>query len=200
VGNPLLILAGIPRGIYLRQKDFSPQADGWDIVTVVSRSEHADVSKSWTTVVHTADEASDGAHIFAFHSLEQDRPRFNRTISSRHRLIWLDKTLLAEYGQPNFNYTLQRLVDFEMQWRNLVRPNSVGEPLVLPEPSFSTEGKYKGVWHRAQWVTTTSDTLTVVGELVSSFQSHYGKAGKWIDERELVFSFTGPRHALAQRQ
>ena len=68
-----------------------------------SRSKRPDLSNSWEEVFREADLAEEGAHIFAFHSYEEGGDRFEEAVYARHRLIWLEKDLLQQYGSSRFN-------------------------------------------------------------------------------------------------
>jgi hypothetical protein len=196
---PLLILAGIPRGVYIRHKDFTPEVAGWNLIMVNSRSERADLSNSWEEVQELANNAVISAHIFSFHTSIEGRERFEKDVYSRHRLVWLEKEMLSYYGNPEFNEELQRLANFESEWCSRVRPNAPNECLILPESTFSPNKAFRDTWKRSQRVRINFDNLDSIESLLNSFRQDHMKNDTWLDRRELVFNYKGERHAFSKR-
>ncbi len=181
---PLLILAGIPRGVYLRHKDFTPEVAGWKVIPVNSHTEHTDLSNSWEEVQQIANNSNSSAHIFAFHAWIQGRERFKRDVYARHRLVWLEKQMLTNYGESVFNEELQRLANFETEWCSRIRPNAPNESLILPESTFSPNKVFRDIWKRAQYVGIKHDNLDSIEALLNSFRQDHMKNDVWIDRRE----------------
>lgn len=194
-----LILAGVPRGVFLRNKSFQVAVPGWKVVWVKSKSDRVDVTNSWADVVAAADETEDGAHILAFHSNQDSRAQFEDDIYARHRLIWLDKALLREYGSQSFNEALIHIAGFERDWREHIRPAHHGDPMILPESAFRPFGGFDDTWIRVQRVRDGWDDLTKLRTRLDRFTARHRILDGWFDSRDLIFDGRGTRHGIAQK-
>jgi hypothetical protein len=111
-----------------QNKEFVPTAPGWSL-EVVPTGNRADLSICWKQVLDLAHASSiDGTHILAYHKPEKERALYERSVYSRHRLIWLQPYDLRVYGTSEFNQRIAALLDFELDWRKQVRPADVAAP------------------------------------------------------------------------
>lgn len=188
---PKVILAGIPIGVFQRNRTYEPQFDGWEISVEPSQSGRGrcDLNSIWERVLNNADSsAGDGVHLVCFHSKENERGRFNRDIWPRHRITWLDTQVAEEYGRPSFLEAVQACLDFELQWRDEVRPSGPSSPLLLPESCFEAEASVKDMWSRACKLQRDRDDIDAVSKTIVRFRElHKRRTGPWLDTRKLLF-------------
>ncbi len=174
---------------------------GWQVVVVPSPVKVVSVERSWDALLQIADSAYEsGVHILAFHSKIQDRREYEDAIYGRHRLVWLDKEKLRSYGSSEFTEYIQNALDFESKWRELIRPSSVRDALVLPEQSFEPDGLLKDTWIRAQRIVEGRDSLAHIQTPINSFRSKHYSNGVWHDRAGLIFDPGGPRHGGAEAE
>ncbi len=191
-----LIVAGVPQGVYRRNKGYSPTIAGWELQFCPSKDHsRANLQGSLARLQQMADEADEpGAHILAFHWIEDERGELTRQFHARHRICWLETQLLRVYGQDAFTEHIARLAAFEDEWRSEIRPMDVKAPLMLPERCFVASGPVSDLWHRAQVVSISRDKIPAVRKLAERFTNTHSRSSHWIDERGIRFSFDGPRH------
>ncbi len=197
---PLMIVAGMPQPVLIRSKGFCPSIPGWDVYLAYSRGRKADLQSCWKGVRSVADAApNDGVHIFAYHHIESERGKFERTVYARHRLVWLERSTLALFGCDEFTGLLSQLACFESIWREQVRPRGTGSALVLPECTFSPSRRFEGIWRRAHRVRIGHDSTQRIAAEIRLFKSHHFLKGAWVDRRRLVFDARGPGHGRTVR-
>lgn len=193
---PLLIIAGTPQPVVIRNKTFRPEVPGWRLCLVHSRANKPDLSLCWQDVLSIADNSNpEGCHIFALHYRDHERPRFLRSVRSRHRLVWLDRSVLRIYGRREFVDLIVELANFETHWRESIRPRcNLASALVLPESSFSPHRPFETVWKRSQRVQSNQDDLATIADHLAQFRDHHLDGQSWRDKRDLVFSPSGILH------
>ena len=197
---PLLIIAGIPQGVVRRNKGFRLSFPGWTIRFEHARSHGPDLRTCWDQVLATADASSeDGTHILAYHQPESERPGFARDVNSRHRLVWHSKEEVGLYGSDTYADLVSRIIGFELDWRERVRPQNTASPLILPEPTFTPKRGLEQLWERARALTMNHDRLDHVQTLAREFRNKHYRNGVWRDRRELIFS-VGTGHGRAERR
>ena len=172
----------------VRHKGYELRIVGWDVRVLPSRtSSSADLSTCWADVIEMAHEAGiDGAHILAYHPRQSDRPRFQLDVRARHRLGWLDKSVIKEYGTAAFAEGIERLSKFEQKWRKALRPESVGDALMLPESSFDSI-TCGDMWRRVRNLSICHDDITRVRDLVKEFTRRHYQRGIWCDLNQRQF-------------
>ena len=200
---PRLILAGIPLGIFTRKRGYTPSIPGWDVVKYPSKKFHfADLRSCWPEVLVAAEESSSaGAHIVAAHVKHSDRDSFHKEVVGRYRLRWVEKEQVDAYGSTEFDNILQKIVDFEEQWRADIRPTGVDSPLLLPECSFDGNATTEAMWKRAHYVRPTDDFIEEVANLIQLFRrTHHRSSGSWLDEASRQFVVPEQFHGVADRR
>lgn len=194
---PLLIIAGVPLELHRRNKKLRFDYGRWSTRLFPSKDNRPHLDTCWKDVLRAADNSSpEGAHIFAYHSYEEEYRKFYADIHSRHRLTWMNRSSLAIgiYGTHVFEEMIKELLDFEDRWRLQVRPLGHQWALYLPESSFSTNSAFSSLWERAQRIQREHDKLDAVVGLANRFRSFHHTDGVWIDGRELRFDPRGARH------
>jgi hypothetical protein len=195
--EPLLIIAGIPQGIYIRHKRYLPKVRGWQIALIPSRDHaRANLSTCLDDILSMADRASsDGVHVVAAHYIDDEQPALTKWFYARHRVMWMDRSYLRVYGTPKFDDYIQAVSDFESEWRLSLRPLAVKDALMLPECAFVAASEVRELWRRSQVVSPSRDNIPAVTKLAEKFSAAHLRAATWIDEREKCFSYAGKRHA-----
>lgn len=190
--SPLALIAGIPRGLYMRQKQ--PKCDGWQVQVVPSEHQRkADLRSIWKRVMHRADESdADGVHLLLAHHRDDERSHFEQMICGSCRVIWISRELSRRYGTGEFKEEISAALQFEDRWRATIRP-TIDSPLLLPETAFSTSRSVVDMWRRAMKVRRGRDGLDDVQKVVDRFKHLHRKAMIWRDCRDLDFS-RGPDH------
>ena len=191
---PLLIIAGMPTSVTNRNKNYTLHVDNWNIQLIPSRdSKKPDLKSCWSEVLAKASEDTQGTHVFAYHSREYEYPRFNSEMRNRHRLVWMAPDTLKHFGSDMYTEWIERLLDFECEWRDMLRPRGVDAPGLLPESSFSPK-RHGDMWTRMRSVCLNKDDLCRVSMLSRGFrEAHYSK-GRWEDKRGLHFRVASDRH------
>ena len=173
-----------------------PVVEDWQVHLVISRDKRKpDLRSCWTEVLEKASGEHQGTHIFAYHHREDEYPTFNSEMRDRHRLVWMTRDTLNDYGSDAYTQMIENHLDFERKWRNELRPQGVDAAGILPEKSFSPK-KYKDMWSRMRSVRLNKDDVERVSTLVRGFrETHYFK-GRWEDSRGLRFKVATDRHGL----
>lgn len=191
---PLSIIAGISLPHIRQNKGFVPTAPGWSI-KVIPAANRADLSTCWKQVLALANGSSvDGTHILAYHKPEKERGFYERSVYSRHRLVWLEPTDLRVYGTSEFNESIRRILDFESDWRKRIRPATPASPLILPETAFDAERDVEDLWRRGQWVRVGYDEIESVCRLSERFYMLHHTGNCWVDGRRRRFVPTSAKH------
>lgn len=194
---PLIILAGIPLPIFNRKKGYLPVVPGWQVSLIPSRdSKRADLRSCWKEVIAAADGSDyHGAHIFGFHDRESEHPVIQKKLHDRHRLIWMNRDSISNYGSDGFTKELESLIEFENIWRKDLMPQGVDAPHLLPESTF-TPVNYGDIWLRVRLVTSSRDDVDRIVSRLGHFRlSHYRK-GVWKDDNSLEFRVAADKHGL----
>ena len=200
--SPLALIAGIPRGLYMRQKQ--PKCDGWQVQVVPSEHQRkADLRSIWKRVMHRADESdADGVHLLLAHHRDDERSHFEQMICGSCRVIWISRELSRRYGTGEFKEEISAALQFEDRWRATIRP-TIDSPLLLPETAFSASRSVVDMWRRAMKVRRGRDGLEAVQKVVGRFKRLHRKETIWRDTRELDFSrgtSHGGRHLPKRRR
>jgi hypothetical protein len=194
--TPLLLIAGVPLPVFNRNRRYKPPLARWSLSVIPSTHKNrADLHSCWAEVLTAADRyGEDGTHIIACHYWEDDYSHFEDTVRDRHRLIWLERLAGREFGSPDFTRLIQGLADFELDWRQTLRPTGTNSELILPEPSFSPIVA-RDMWGRARRVTTTRDDMNRIASQIRYFRQTHRQRRVWHDARDLHFDPYGARHA-----
>ena len=167
-----------------RNSEYVINLRGWVVKTV--RSKTWGLDRCWDNVLKVADGAgSGGAHIVAVQRSESDRQLFVDRLRYHHRISWLDSESIQEYGRPEFTARVERVAQFEREWRDALRP-TVDSPLMLPESSF-TPIRCAEMWKRVNNLSLGSDNLENVLRLVKEFRRVHRTRGIWKDDEQLHF-------------
>ena len=189
-----LIIAGLPTSVTNRHKGYVPQVPDWCIQVVASRdSRKPDLRSCWKEVLAAASEDGQGTHVFAYHHQEDEYPKFNKEMHDRHRLVWMDRHTLIDYGSGTYTQMIEDHLDFESRWRDKLRPRGVDAPGILPESSFSPK-QYEDMWSRIRSVGVRKDDLERVLTLVRGFRKTHYDNGRWVDSRGLQFKVASALH------
>ena len=193
---PLLIIAGVHTSVTSRNKGYVPRVDDWNVKMVPSREKtKPDLHSCWTEVLAEASKDPEGAHVFAYHYREDEYPKFNSEMHDRHRLVWMARDTLGYYGSAKYTKMIEHHLEFELRWRDKLRPRGVDAAGILPERSFSPK-TCEDMWSRMRSVRLNKDNLDRVFALVRHFRdTHYG-TGRWEDDRGLLFKVASDRHGL----
>ena len=171
---------------------------GWQVSLIPSRESKlkANLYSCWKEVLSAADGADDhGAHIFGFHDRESDYPDIRRELHDRHRLIWMHRGSIFNYGTDAFTKEIESLSNFENVWRKHLMPRGVDAPQLLPEPSF-TPINCKDMWERVRVVSAGRDDVCRIASLIAHFRSSHYHRGAWRDDKALQFRAASERHGL----
>ena len=147
----------------------------------------------WTEVLSAAAAEASGAHIFAYHYRERDYPQFNADMHDRFRLVWMERETLNHFGSVQYSAILQDFVDFEHQWREKLRPQSVSAPSLLPETSFSPISS-PDMWERIRSIHLKKDDIDRVVKLTAHFRETHYQKGYWRDDKGLQFERAPESH------
>ena len=155
----------------------------------IRRSRNEGLDSCWSDVLTLAHGATgEGAHIIAFHPRESDRPSFERYLRDRHRISWLDKNTIQQYGTCVFTERVREISQFELSWRDKLRP-SISSALMLPEPSFVPHSACANMWTRVRRVSLERDDLHRVRGVVDQFTiRHRHVQGSWKDADQKTFT------------
>ena len=197
---PLLLIVGISQPVFNSSRGFKIDIPGWDVRVLTSRDhKRADLSKGWADVISQAHGASgDGAHILAYHYIENQKAELQSRARPYHRFVWLPNATLHSYGSEQFTDLIRSYASFEERWRETIRP-TIDSPLLLPGPSFSTAPQHGDLWNRAASVSLRHDDLGVVNARVRAFRRDHRYQAVWRDSEQLHFSSKGPRHGNESR-
>ena len=191
---PLLIIAGITRSIVQRNPGYTPKVDGWNVELIGSLDKRRpDLHTCWRDALSAAEKDEQGAHIFAYHYREDEYRFFNRQMRDSHRLVWMDKDTLNSFGSDLYLSKIQGHIDFEVQWREKLRPQSTSAPSLLPESSFSPK-RYEDLWERIRTARFGRDDLQRIHMRVRAFRRTHYHRGHWEDDRGLHFKAAPERH------
>ena len=149
-----------------------------------------------------ADSANEaGVHILAFHSRSSKIAGSSRNpYTAGIGLCGWIVQLLNLYGSVQFTQHIQDVLDFEDQWRELIRPSTTRHALNLPEPSFQPDSALSDAWSRAQRLVRKKDSLERVSAQINAFRRRNYSNGVWQDQADLVFDPGGARHGEAKRE
>ena len=196
---PLLIIAGMPTSVKNRNRHYMPRVDDWTIRLIPSRDrKRPDLQSCWSEVLAKASEDVQGAHVFAYHSRDDEYPKFNSRMHDRHRLVWMTRDTLGHYGSDMYTEMIEKHLAFESRWRDMLRPQGVDAAGLLPESSFSPK-RYKDMWSRMRSVHLTKDNLERVFMLIRRFRDTHYASGRWEDNRGLQFKAASARHGSNRR-
>ena len=189
---PMALIAGVALGAYRRAKN-PVSRKGWTIRVIPSESEHRhDLKWIWKKVMCEVDRSDhDGVHLLLAHPRESERLDFKELEDRSYRAVWLSTDLYRQYGQPAFSDAINRLLDFEDEWRSRIRP-SINSPLLLPEGAFRAARHASDIWQRARSAHGRRDSIAHVANAISRFRQEYRSGGHWIDEQELAFRHGSP--------
>ena len=190
------IICGIPIGLYMQSKSYVPQVRGWDFKVF---SAHLNILTTWTDVLQSAEETDeDAVHIFAYEKHKEIRKKCEHDVRGKHRLIWLDSSILGQFASPEFDKAITKLCEFEQEWRDQIRPVDPKHPLILPEGSFETNRAHEQMWSRAQSVNRKHDDISKIETLIQSFRETYrltyDKKTGWLDRNGRFFVIDRSKH------
>jgi hypothetical protein len=199
---PALVVAGIPYGKYQPIRGRSLIVAGWDVSIVPSIHAREAILDDTTCdkIEALATASGTGGHVLAF-STRSDRTQWSDRLRTYLRFRWLHASYL-EYLPHRLDVFQARLeveAGFESEWRRLVQPEDTGSPLLLPECAF-TPKEYPKIWKEAAEVDPARpnadpvEALRRVERQIGGFRQIHRREGYWLDQRELRFNFTGPRH------
>lgn len=191
---PLLIIAGMPTALMSRNRNYIPYIDDWDIYMIPSRDKKKpDLRSCWKKVLKEASKVTEGSHVFAYHHREDEYPKFNHMMKDRHRLLWMTRKSLKFFGSTKYTEMIKQYLNFERQWRDMLRPRGFDAPGLLPECSFSPK-RYDDMWSRIRSIHLNKDDMERVFALIRRFrQTHYNN-GYWVDSRGLQFTVASEFH------
>lgn len=189
---PRVIIAGISWPVIQRNRGYVPSFPGWEVLLFNSHTTRIELQHCWKEVlaaVHALDH--DGAHILCFeadYSYEDTRTKYESTVGRRHRLLWMDPSIVKYFGDQVFEDRLRPVVDFEDEWRGKIRPAGVASPLFLPETCFEPKSQVSShIWERSYKVRRNVDDINAVKALVPRFRREHYQDGYWEDNRKLQF-------------
>lgn len=192
-----LIVAGVPRPLFDRNRNYAPAVDGWLVSVNPAVGRVADLKTCWDAVLREVFREASAylPHVAATHHDFNERRSFEQSAYLKFRLIWIEPRELSSYGTPRFTEMIQRIAAFEAEWSDYLQPRDAKNPALLPEGTFDPASKVADLWRRVQRVSPGStDTLDRVRGVRRLFErEHRVKAG-WLDQRSLVFAHDGPYH------
>ncbi len=196
------IICGIPIGVYMRSKSYAPTISDWEFKIF---SAHGNIATNWTDVLQCAEMTTeDAVHIFAYEQNKKIRETCERDISGKHRLVWLEGSVLKHFATHEFDEAMTELCEFEREWRNQIRPADQRHPLILPEGSFETDRAHGQMWRRAQTVNRAHDDIFTIEKLIQSFRRTYriteSKKTGWLDRDGRYFVIDRSKHRGAPRR
>ena len=194
---PLAIIAGMPnnKARQLKRRINETSAHGtWRLTWVPARKSQAELRTVWGEVKDIADAAdASGVHILAYHKAVSGRSRYEEEIRFRHRLGWLNHSLLYSGSSDEWWLDIEERLRLEEKWRGVVRPSNQRHALVLPSVTFASS---QDPWTTAQRAETDRTFARAQCE-IDSFGEHHRHRGLWRDENALVFDSYGPEHGHA---
>lgn len=196
---PIAVVAGVSLGSYQRS-DWKPARTGWRIHVLPSQQHgRGSLSGIWARVLGAGDDYADrtdaGLHFLLAHDREDERPRFRRELGKRSfRAVWLDREISRQYGSDAFRQAFGKILEFEEQWRQRLRPN-LTSPLLLPESAFEAEATVEDTWKRAHNVALDHDKIDAVRHSIRRFVRNHKRDPGWVDSRRLLFS-RGTPHGI----
>ena len=126
---PHLILAGIPQ--QLAKRPYELAIAGWTVAKIPTRGAGPpSLDSCWKRVLSLANNSAEGCHVVAYHRKREERKRFFREIRNLHRLVWIGSELLDLYGTDDFTSGIRLLAEFELKWRQALRPGGPDSPLL----------------------------------------------------------------------
>lgn len=207
--QPYLILAGMPRQLHNRVKK-RVSVRGWSLILIPSVQDwrsHVDKSGfhralQQATRLNTNPNSPYifdnrvAGQVLAF-SAQSDRAKASENIRDHIRLRWLNVDLLSSLPDDvdSFNAALQREANFELDWRDRIRPAGNDSPLLLPQCAFSPR-RFGSMWADAGSVGpgplrgSGMTQLERVRRDLAGFATLHRRRGYWLDAREIRFEAT----------
>ena len=193
----LAVIGGMPNN---KANEFKPRIDEmsthgvWQLAWVPSRRSQAGLRTVWDEVQDIADRAdASGVHILAYHKAPSERARYEEEIRFRHRLVWLDHSLLYGGDRDEWWTQIEEKLQLEETWRASVRPPDRRHALLLPRGTFASR---RDPWTTAQRAVTQRTVARARGE-IDEFEGAHRRQGRWRDENGLLFDSGGPEHGVA---
>jgi len=191
---PRAIIAGMPnnKARELRQRiEKLATHQTWCLAWIPSRQNQAGLRTVWGDVKNVADGAdAPGSHILAYHKSVSGRGRYEQEVRFRHRLIWLDHSLLYQGSGDEWWRDIEEKLQLEETWREHVRPPSRRHALILPRGTFASK---HDPWVTAQRAETERDVARAHGQIKGFGEDHRQRAA-WRDQNDLLFDPGGPEH------
>lgn len=187
--EPLAIIAGIALGSRRRHRPRMTHR-GWRILTLPGHDyARGKLNKIWKRVLREWENGpSAGTHLVLAHDAEHERPNFIKLIKERSlRATWLPRELSNQYGSEEFIQMICKILSFEEQWRNRLRP-TINSPIMLPHSAFAARPHVENTWNRVSSVSLEKDCIKAVEKSISRFRDSHKRRGNWRDDKELEFS------------
>ena len=196
---PLAVIAGMPNNKaheFKRRIDDTSAHGTWRLAWAPSRGNQARLQTAWGEVKNIADAAdTPGVHILAYHKAVSGRSCYEEEVRFRHRLVWLDHSLLYRGGGDEWWLDIEEKLQLEETWREGVRPSNRRHALILPRGTFASE---RDPWTTAQRAETEREVARAQGE-IDAFGEDHRYRGLWRDQDALLFDPGGPEHGRASQ-
>lgn len=210
---PGFILAGHQRGLAkvvseaIEAGKNAGQLRGWDYRLLPSRHQNQSILEaSQVDAILEEARSLNGGHVFGV-SVDRNRAEVERQISPYFRFRWIDPRAIALTGQRQFELllaALQRAIEEDEVWIEVVKPQSVASPLVLPGQLFKAKGDFQHLWQRSE-AHGDVGAIRAVGPLIQKFSKVYRRQADnkgnektpWIDHDDWMWKDDGAEHGAA---
>lgn len=213
--NPILLLVGLPYyTTRQRDKDFdcwfeaSETFPGWETRLIWAMSDKVDLRYCWR-LLETAlepieiNENGAGIHALMFHKNPDEHTIFGSRLGHYHRFRFLSLDLITAFGSSAFYDAIREEVVIEERWRQYIRPQALGDALILPGPPyFSTTTYFSMIWARVASTATMPDINQLAQDIQDFTSKHSYKGGNagFKDDHRNVFRLpkTADYHGIAE--
>jgi hypothetical protein len=182
----------------------SPVDSTWRIVFFSSSSPKIGLRPSAIPSVLREASKHSNAHVFGFYapSSATEKSEISLCVRRFFRFRWLDNSLISVVRSRDldaFHEGMRSAFVEEQFWEEQIKPTATSSPALIPESSFATRA-FADLWTRVESYGDLG-SLKGVPDLIHRFTAEILKQvdddKAWVDDRELVFSFRGARHAVA---
>lgn len=201
---PRGLIVGLPYEYQNRVNKFLEGKDNvwpedWTVSFLPSRSRNRVVLTA-TRVLEALDEQeNEGAHVYAFRPYRADGASIREALLPYFRFLWLPGQWLG-YFPEQVSMVVDQITSWltvESEWASRVKPENHRSPLFLPETSFHAARRLQSLWNAARQ-RAEGGGITGAARLIQEFREYHFRSADgrrlWVDEQELAFDHTGPRH------
>ena len=205
---PAAIIAGLPPDIEKRVLTACRNGqvildDVWVIAWIRSKSRIPGLAPSQLPEVRKKASTLNGAHVLIFRGRNaEEEALIVQQVAPYFRVRWLNNNLLSliPHSIDRFGAALVDVLNEELEWNSVVKPQNEACCLLLPECAFLAHNSVKHLWTSAGQAggERIKSTARAVEKFKSShWLSHKDGERAWIDGDAKVFGHRGNRHGEA---